>query len=179
MTTLYSFCYQLPRLMSLLSILSECQPIMLHMFLMNPEVSLESNQTSEPIHHPPANTSHEWDSILFFSHHLLHTCEFVETMDISTDVSDEECLLAEFVNHSNELQVGFSSWLSDVDQKHLAEIIAEERLVVIDWPIHLAVEPAAIMRKKMHDAKYKKKVVKVLAQGREYNQIILRSSLNS
>ncbi|KAJ8679134.1 hypothetical protein QAD02_014921 [Eretmocerus hayati] len=100
-------------------------------------------------------------------------------MDISMNVSDEECLLAEFANHSNELQVGFSSWLSDIDQKHLADIIAEGRLVVIDWPIDVSVEPAAIMRKNMHDAKYKKKVVKVLAQGREYDQITQQSPLNS
>lgn len=81
-----------------------------------------------------------------------------------SSISDENCIIVEFVNESREVSVAFSSWLES--KKAVEDLIESKEDVEISWPDNQDIVPANKMKKILQKVKvWKTYAVKVVDCG--------------
>lgn len=80
------------------------------------------------------------------------------------DITNNECILVEFVNEENSIQTGFLSWLQESDAKNVENIIKNREEVLIQWP-DIDTAEANLIKNKLKKAKFVKHPVIVIATG--------------
>uniref|UniRef100_A0ABD2W894 BEN domain-containing protein n=1 Tax=Trichogramma kaykai TaxID=54128 RepID=A0ABD2W894_9HYME len=79
-------------------------------------------------------------------------------------LSNDKCILVEFLNENNLIQTGFVEFLNQDDQKKLEEIIENKKSIIVNWP-QIKIEQAQSMMKKLEKAEFKQDIVRILATG--------------
>lgn len=85
-----------------------------------------------------------------------------------TQLSNDHCILAGFVNESNSLHVGFRPWIKkEVTDQELDSIIAKKQEIELNWP-NCEIKTAASMNraiKSMKEDEWDVHPVVILAYG--------------
>lgn len=97
-------------------------------------------------------------------------------MENKLSLSDDECVVVEFINESNRLSVAFTPWIKS--KKKVQDLVKSLEEVEIWWPEGQDIVPAAKMKKlllKKGDLIWKTHVVKIVKNGSKYvlkNQLV-------
>ena len=110
--------------------------------------------------------SHSLSVSLYEDHYLFL---FVNNKYFFCEINNDDCLLVEFTNKSNNHAIAFRSWLqSSYSSNMLDKIIETGKEIVIDWPKNTDIKPAKEMKKILTDydsGDWELTSVKVLSSG--------------
>lgn len=80
------------------------------------------------------------------------------------EISNDKCILVEFVNEGNKVGVGYSQWCG-VSDDAIEKIIEKGETVMVRWPTDCEVVSATYMKKKLKSCTFKDYPAKISAQG--------------
>lgn len=82
------------------------------------------------------------------------------------NISNDSCVLIQFINENNKVQVGYKNWIYRKDQDNLSKIIELKSETTIQWPDNLEIAEAGVLASKLKVCKtWSTYPCKILAEG--------------
>lgn len=90
-------------------------------------------------------------------------------------VDDDKCVLIKFANEENKIATCFEVWCN-FRKLNVQDVIAQEKIINVNWPMDVEIAPAAMMKKKIRNIEtmnFETHGVTVLAAGGKCTNRIL------
>lgn len=85
--------------------------------------------------------------------------------------NEECCILCEFPNEGNSIQVAYQIWLTTkYSDDELDMVISKKEIVTIEWPENVDVMPPPVMKKKKVDS-WSTLPTRILAKGSKFKNV--------